>query len=330
MKEPEPKHPPKNWRHRRVWERVRDLISDASFLAHSDVQLGIRGSDTDPLDNLMTLNGATSRALEVIATKKLNSLRCRRKWDPNKKYSDYEFVHQSQTVPDILLRHRKKSIIAFGIELKAWNLLAKESKPSFRFATAAGGFEIHDLLVCFPWVLDGFVWGTPRFIAPYVVSAKWAAEKRDYWWQNERVTTSDTTINQPPDLTPYPASKVRSAAAPAGHESRNFGRFARARTMDDFIRRSLASTQHGLPCRLWRDFFKLCMQPQTKPHTRQRRKMLRDAGAMRIAVRQAQTSGEVPRKIASGMEKCLMAIEGGRSSRKALRRELERWSSARW
>ncbi|WP_447859617.1 zinc ribbon domain-containing protein [Nitrospira calida] len=70
-----------------------------------------------------------------------------------------------------------------GIELKGWYLLAKEAEPSLRFQVTAAACAQRDLIVVVPWVLGNVISGSPILFEPFIESAKYAADYRNYHWQ---------------------------------------------------------------------------------------------------------------------------------------------------
>jgi hypothetical protein len=128
----------------------------------------------------------------------LNNLRTI--WDPDDKYIGYQFVRYSESFPDVRLEGLLDGVMhtAMGIELKGWFILSKEGEPSFRYSVTPGCCAGVDLLCIVPWYLSGTIDGTPRVITPFVESARWVAEVRNYWWQHIRVSQESVEITEPP------------------------------------------------------------------------------------------------------------------------------------
>ena len=98
----------------------------------------------------------------------------------------------------------------------------------------------------------------------YIESAKYAAEYRNYHWQNLRQTVSNTTINQPIDICPYPKKSDQIADKPTSDNGGNFGRFARTGLMDEYLIQSKSIPISGISAQNWLDFFKI-FQDQKPP-----------------------------------------------------------------
>jgi hypothetical protein len=187
----------------------------------------ISGVNATDLFSLNTLLGAS---IEGQVVKALNAQRAQ--WDPHDEWGGYVFERQSQAFPDVrLVRKASGGVadIALGIELKGWFLLAKEMEPSFRFTTTQSACAAHDLLVVVPWYLDNVLSGSPVAAEPYVVSARWAAEYRNYYWQYKRRTKDsvDKSVRAPARAAPYPTKDTHIADVPGYDGGGNFGRVAR-------------------------------------------------------------------------------------------------------
>ena len=114
-----------------------------------------------------------------------------------------------------------------------------------------------------PWALSNVIGGTPRAFPPYVESARYAAEYRNYWWQHLRKTQSDTEIDSPDAVSPYPRKSDLIADRPRTDGGGSFGRFARTGLMDEFVTGALGHTLSGIEARYWLSFFK-AFQDQTE------------------------------------------------------------------
>jgi hypothetical protein len=116
-----------------------------------------------------------------------------------------------------------------GIELKGWFMLAKEGEPSFRMTQTPAACADHDLLVVVPWYLDNVLSGKPVAAEPFVVSSRWAAEYRNYYWQVTRRVQPGTNVHitAPPSAHPYPTKDEPIADIPAYDGGGNFGRVSR-------------------------------------------------------------------------------------------------------
>ena len=231
------------------------LFGLPAYFKFDNTVAGINATD---LFNLNSLLGAS------IESEVVNALNAQRKlWDPEDEWQGYVFERQSQTFPDVRLvkkNFEKKPEIAIGIELKGWFLMAKEGKPSFRFTTSAAACAAHDLLVVVPWYLDNVLSGRAVIAQPYVVSAKLAAESRNYYWQysrNVRDAGEDRSITTPLSATPYPTKDVEIADIPAHDPGHNFGRVARSPgLMKPWIDETNQTLVLGIRVGDWYKFFK--------------------------------------------------------------------------
>ncbi|MDQ4504427.1 hypothetical protein [Sinomonas sp. ASV322] len=228
-------------------ERVRSALlalpGDFSF------DNPISGVNATDLFNLNTLLGA---GIEVEVVRTLNSLRDM--WDPENEWLGYRFERSSQSFPDVRLVRRDvgEPDIALGIELKGWWLLSKEGVPSLRYQVTPAACAPHDLLCVVPWHLSNAVAGVAQVTEPWVESARYAAEYRDFWWQHVRDTSSDTGIVYPPNAGPYPGKADLVLAVPNYDGGGNYGRLPRAKPlMDDFIARAEQHEILGIPVKAW-------------------------------------------------------------------------------
>lgn len=217
----------------------------------------ISGVAATDLFNLNTLLGA---GIEVEVVRTLNKLRSM--WDPDEEWLGYRFERSSQSFPDVRLVRRDQGAdeIALGIELKGWWLLSKEGEPSLRFQVTPEACAPHDLVCVVPWHLSDAVAGIPQVIEPWVKSARYAAEFRDYHWQhvrNVRDASTDTAIDHPTGATPYPSKADLVVAKPRQDSGNNFGRLPRAHPlMDDFLARSKEHEVLGIAVGSWITFLR--------------------------------------------------------------------------
>lgn len=218
----------------------------------------VAGVEATDLHALNTLLGAS---IEGQVVKALNQQR--KLWDPDDEWLGYTFERQSQRFPDVLLARKGGDAgadIALGIELKGWFLLAKEGVPSFRFGTTPAACADHDLLVVVPWYLDNVLSGSPVAAEPWVVSAKWAANYRNYYWQHMRKVKAgtDTSISSPANVHPYPSREMNTWDKPGYDGGGNFGRVARvAGLMDEFIAASNDLEVLGIRIGDWNWFLRM-------------------------------------------------------------------------
>ncbi len=238
--------------------RERLLTVLLGLPAYFEFNNHVAGVEATDLHALNTLLGAS---IEGQVVKALNQQR--KLWDPDDEWLGYTFERQSQRFPDVLLT-RKNGVggteIALGIELKGWFLLAKEGVPRFRFATTPAACADHDLLVVVPWYLDNVLSGSPVAGEPWVRSARWAAEYRNYYWQHLRKVKDgvDVSIDHPEGARPYPSKDAPSLDAPGYDKGGNFGRVARTPgLMDEFIRSSNDLEVLGIRIGDWNAFLRI-------------------------------------------------------------------------
>lgn len=251
MRKPKRVSPNRQWQHFSLWGAVRDAaLPRLSTYFRSTIQIGgISATE------IYTFGTVLSAAIEEEVVRTLNEHR--ELWDPEQQYPEAVFERQSQRFPDVLLINYaggQRSIL-FGIELKSWYLLAKEGEPSFRFTISPNACETADLLVIVPWALSYVVAGTPIVFEPFIESARYVAQYRNYWWQSVRITSQNTTILSPRSPHPYPEGREQVADVPIEDSGRNFGRIARIGIMDDYIQRCLNLSLLGIPVREWQAFF---------------------------------------------------------------------------
>jgi hypothetical protein len=218
--------------------------------------------------DLFTLAAALGATIEQQVVDTLNDMR--EVWDPDHKYELYHFFRQSQTFPDVLLRKSADATdIIMGLELKGWYLLAKESEPSFRFQVTPKACNPQDLIVVVPWALSNVISGTPRVFDPYVVSAQYAAQYRNYHWRYLRDAKTDSDITSPTDVGPYPQKVDAISDKPKFDDGKNFGRFSRTGLMDDYLKEVALQHICGIEATHWRTFFK-AFQEQATPESVQK------------------------------------------------------------
>lgn len=257
MPEPDQISPSQSWEHTDLYERVKDAVF--ALPTHFESEINVEGIKATDLFNLNAVLGA---AIEDQVVETLNSMRS--VWDPNGDYTDCSFVRQSQTFPDVLfVRHEEEGPgeNIMGIELKGWYLLAKEGEPSFRYRVTPAACAEQDLLVTFCWSLSNVISGKPRLHEPFVESAKRASQYVDWYWQEDRDTSQDTTIDRPSDVAPHPQTHAEEIQdEPVEDSGNNYGRVARTGLMDDYTRRMLRRELAGIEARHWIEFLKLSRQ----------------------------------------------------------------------
>jgi len=260
MSEPSEIVPDKKWTHYKLWERIKTIFY--SLPNHFETELVIRGIN---VTEIFSVGSAFSTVIETQTVTLLNGLR--NLWDSDNRYSEYAFVRQSQTFPDVLLINlHNESDILFGIELKSWYVLSKEGEPSFRYQITPEACAAADLLVVIPWLLSEVISGTPRLLTPYTESAKYTAEYRNYYWQKSRSERGENSaIHKPPleNRHPYPKSKQHASDEAENDKGGNFGRIARAGILDDYISGIKAQDYLGVRITHWITFFKAISETST-------------------------------------------------------------------
>lgn len=258
---PERELPDSKWQHYEVWKHIYDLLESLPNYFKSEIV--IRGIN---VTDIYSVGSLFSTVIESQIVDILNRLRDN--WDKDNKYSNYSFVRQSQTFPDILFANvQNPDDVIFGIELKAWYVFSKESEPSFRFTVDPDTCATPDLLVVIPWLLSDVVAGSPILLFPYIEQSKYAAEYRNYYWKNSRENTGirSTEIIRPPVefRRHYPKSKVESSDKAEGDKGNNFGRIARAGLLDEFLLKVKSISYLGIRVTHWMKFFKAMSENRT-------------------------------------------------------------------
>jgi hypothetical protein len=247
--------PPATWKHSELLHNVKDAI--VSLPSYFKTETNIEGiSATD----IFTLNSALGATIENQVVTTLNQMRS--VWDPKDQYTLYAFTRQSQTFPDVLLKKTAGDTtqgdeIIMGIELKGWYVLAKEGEPSFRFQVTPKACALQDLLVVVPWALNNVISGSPRVFTPYIESARYAADYRNHHWQNLREAKTDSKIDSPAGVGPYPKKADQISDKPKADSGGNFGRFARTGIMDSYLSRTREELLCGIQADHWLRFFKI-------------------------------------------------------------------------
>lgn len=262
--------------HYRLYKDVREAISSLPIYFRTETHIsGIMATD------LHTLNTVLGATIEEQVVRTLNLIR--NTWDPDERYALYSFVRQAQTFPDVLLRKTSTDEILLGIELKGWYLLAKEAEPSLRFQATAAACAKHDLIVVVPWVLGNVISGSPILFEPFIESAKYAADYRNYHWQHIRETKQDTRIEIRKGVVPYPSKADQILDRPHSDGGGNFGRLARTGIMDSYMQKLNNVQLCGIRTVYWRQFLKAFQESTTDAEVR--------VALERLKQRVQQTSG---------------------------------------
>ena len=256
---PKPTEPKRNWRHYKLWKAVTKAIYTMPARFESELVIsGVLATD------LFAFNSSLSATIEEQVVASLNELRS--VWDPEQEYPLYSFVRQPQTFPDVVLRTSEpdaETPIIMGIELKGWYALAKEAEPSFRYNVTPAVCAPADLLVVVPWALSKVISGSPQVFAPYVIGARQAAEYRNWYWEHARGGKSKNRgVEMSAATNQYPKKSDPISDKPA-IDSGNFGRIARTRVMDEYIKELLGDTLAGIPLWAWQQFLLLFTENQT-------------------------------------------------------------------
>jgi hypothetical protein len=264
---PDEATPDQDWEYYELWDAVRDALQVLPSLFSSDLVIsGVRATD------LHAFNTSLGASIEDQVVSGLNASRDAT-WDKDGKYADLRFVRQAQTFPDVVLKPAAPPHVAvdpvLGIELKGWYVLAKEGVPSFRYKVTPKASAPHDLLAVFPWALSQVISGAPELFEPFVVSARYAADYRNWWWKHERETKGDPTIRVSTHEGYYPMKSDEISDAPA-EDAGNFGRIARTKLFhrNGYIDATFQAELSGIPLYAWRRFFELFSENNTEEQIR--------------------------------------------------------------
>jgi hypothetical protein len=247
--------------HSALYKSVREAIATLPVYFRTETHIsGIMATD------LHTLNTVLGATIEEQVVRTLNLIRTT--WDPDGRYALFSFVRQPQTFPDVRLRKASGDETLMGIELKGWYLLAKEGEPSLRFQATANACTSQDLIVVVPWVLGNVISGSPILFEPFIESAKYAAEFRNYHWQHIRRTSSDSTIDPPTSAQPYPSKADQILDKPRSDSGGNFGRLARTGIMDTYMSKLHEVPLCGIKMVYWREFLRAFQESTTDAQAR--------------------------------------------------------------
>jgi len=264
--------------HYQLYKNVREAISSLPIYFRTETHIsGIMATD------LHTLNSVLGATIEEQVVRTLNLIR--NTWDSDGSYALYTFVRQAQTFPDVLLRKTSTGEILLGIELKGWYLLAKEAEPSLRFQVTSAACAQRDLIVVVPWVLGNVMSGSPILFEPFVESAKYAAEYRNYHWQYIRETQQARGIETPKGVSPYPSKAEQILDKPQADGGGNFGRLARTGIMDFYLDKLDEVQLCGIKMIYWRQFLKTFQESTTEAKARFALEQLRQ---------RVQRAGDIP------------------------------------
>ncbi|WP_028987357.1 hypothetical protein [Thermicanus aegyptius] len=259
LKPPFREEPSSEWEHYKLWVNAKEAIYNLPYQFRTDTY--IEGVD---LTDLSTLSSAVGATIEQQLVDNLNQMRS--VWDPEDKYSEYAFIRQAQTFPDILLSKPggENNSPILGIELKSWYLLAKEKEPNFRFRATKDACALQDLVVIVPWILSQVISGRPKLLKPFVENARFLAEWRNYYWQRSRETRGDTRIIIPENVHPYPRKSDAINDKPVSDSGNNFGRIARTGIMDEYKKNIYGERISGIEIGHWLRFVKMFSEGRTQ------------------------------------------------------------------
>ena len=190
-------------------------------------------------------------------------------WDKSGEFAALRFVRQAQTFPDVILKPAAPPHVqvepVMGIELKGWYVLAKEGVPSFRYKVTPKAAAPADLVAVFPWALTQVISGSPQLFEPFVVSARYAAEFRNWWWEHERAAKRSPRIRLSSHEGYYPLKSDLTSDVPE-EDAGNFGRIARTKIFhrDGYIDATFAANLSGIPLHAWRSFFEIFSERTTE------------------------------------------------------------------
>lgn len=238
------------WNHFKLYNAVRETLFALPAFFKSELNItGVLATD------LYTFNSALGATIENQIVEALNELR--RLWDADNEYLNYRFVRQAQRFPDVILRAAapgKDTDVIMGIELKGWYALAKEREPSFRYTVSPAVCAPWDLLAVYPWALSEVISGKPQLFQPFVTSAHYAAELRNWYWQNSMTGRGDKSVALSTVNRFYPAKSDMIADRPASDSGNNFGRLARYGIMDKYMTELREERLSGIPLDAWQRF----------------------------------------------------------------------------
>jgi hypothetical protein len=253
--------PDPSWEHAALYRSVREAIATLPVYFRTETHIsGVMATD------LHTLNTVLGATIEEQVVRTLNLIRTT--WDPDGRYALYSFVRQPQTFPDVRLRKASAEETLMGVELKGWYLLAKEGEPSLRFQATAAACTPQDLIVVVPWVLGNVISGSPILFEPFLESARYAADFRNYHWQFVRKTAQDATIEIPRHAQPYPSKADQILDKPRSDSGGNFGRLARTGMMDAYMAKLNEVSLCGIKTAFWREFLKAFQESTTDSQAR--------------------------------------------------------------
>lgn len=255
--QPEKRNPHPDWEHFRVWESTKSLL--LSIPNYFQTDLLIRGINAT---EIFSIGPVFSGILESQIVETLNRLR--NVWDEDSKYPSFAFARRSQVFPDVLLTDAISGKIIFGVELKSWYVLSKEGEPSFRYLITPNACNDADLLVIVPWILSDVISGSPRLFQPWIESARYVAEYRNFHWRGSRSKqTKSQHIRSPVNIKHYPDIRQEASDEAEDDKGKNFGRVARTGIIDSYVKFIKENKYLGIKISHWIEFFRSISETRT-------------------------------------------------------------------
>lgn len=114
----------------------------------------------------------------------------------------------------------------------------------------------------FPWLLSDVTAGKPVLLPPYIELAKYAAQMRNYQWQEYRKSKGENPEIKRPDSRyrhPYPGAKQEASDSAVDDRGGNFGRIARpgqGGLLNQYMNEVLNTYYLGIKLKHWIKMFK--------------------------------------------------------------------------
>lgn len=115
-------------------------------------------------------------------------------------------------------------------------------------------------------------------LTPYKESAFYAAQYRNYYWQESRQARGENPLVRPPAVEKrryYPASKQEASDEAVADKGGNFGRIARAGILDEYIGNLKQQDYLGIKIAHWISFFKAIAETSTEAQIEQKIRRLK-------------------------------------------------------
>jgi hypothetical protein len=284
---------------------VREALAALPGYWHTETHIaGIKATDVH------TLASALGASIEEQVVATLNTMR--EAWDPTGAFRLFHFMRQAQTFPDVILARTNDAGAVverlLGVELKGWFILAKEGEPNLRFLASRDACNPWDLVAVVPWCLSQVISGRPIVFAPWIESARYAADYRNWWWQHVRNVRAQTDrgIDLASHVSPYPAKSDEIDDKPRSDKGKNFGRLARTGIMDQYKAEMAAMVICGIKASHWVEFFEAFGDNATDVEIRRKLESL----GRQIAADAPSPQGEAIHTILEGLEDLLLLQDG--------------------